>query len=148
MSEGMNKVFLMGNLGADPELRMTQAGTAVLKLRLATNESWRDSAGVRREATHWHDAVVWGRRAEALAGILHKGRRVMVEGRLRTSSWDAQDGTKRYRTEVQVRELWLLGGSSSRDAHPAGGGLRTSRDIPFGEPASSSETSSPLNAAA
>jgi len=108
MKEGLNKVFLLGSLGGEPELRHTQSGTAVLNLRIATNESYLDKQGVRQSSTTWHRAVVWGKRGEALAGILRTGSAVMIEGRLRTDSWEAQDGTKRYRTEVIVREIMLL----------------------------------------
>lgn len=110
MAEGLNRVMLLGNLGADPELRMTPSGQAVLKLRLATSESYLDRNRVRQERTEWHSVVVWGKRAEALSKILTKGTRLFVEGGLRTSSYDDKDGNKRYRTEIVASNVILGGG--------------------------------------
>ena len=111
MSNSMNKVFLLGNLGADPELKEFD-GTAKLRFRLATSASWRDKAsGEIKEKTEWHMLTMWGKRAEALAGILTKGSRVMVEGRLETRSYEA-DGATKYVTEVKVDDLFLAGRSS------------------------------------
>lgn len=108
MSNSMNKVFLLGNLGADPELKEFD-GSAKLRFRLATSATWRDKAsGELREKTEWHTLTMWGKRAEALAGILTKGSRVMVEGRLETRSYEA-DGTTKYVTEVKVDDLFLAG---------------------------------------
>jgi len=110
MAEGLNRVMLLGNLGADPELRMTSGGQAVLKLRLATSETYLDRNKVRQERTEWHSVVIWGKRAEALAKILSKGSRIFIEGGLRTSSYDDKDGNKRYRTEVVANNIILSGG--------------------------------------
>lgn len=123
MAEGLNKVFLLGNLGADPELRMTQGGSAVLKLRLATSETYLDKNRQKQERTEWHNVVIWGRRAEALSRILAKGSRLFVEGGIRTSSYDDRDGNKRYRTEVVASNVLLQGraGGGSRDAQEPGG---------------------------
>src|SRR5687768_9937267 len=111
MAEGLNRVMLLGNLGADPELRMTPSGQAVLKLRLATSESYLDRNKVRQERTEWHSVVVWGKRAEGLAKILSKGSRLFVEGGLRTSSYDdKKTGDKRYKTEVVANNIILSGG--------------------------------------
>jgi single-strand DNA-binding protein len=115
MADGLNEVKLLGNLGATPELRYTQAGQAVLNMRLATTESYLDRDKVRQERTDWHNVVIWGKRAEGLAKILVKGSRVLVGGSLRTSSYDAQDGTKRYKTEVNVTGIWLCGGRRGGD---------------------------------
>src|SRR5438067_1690582 len=104
MAEGLNRVLLLGNLGADPELKVTQGGQAVLKLRLATTESYLDKSNTRQERTEWHSITVWGRRGEALAKILSKGRSIFVEGSLRTSSYE-KDGEKRYRTEVIANNI-------------------------------------------
>jgi single-strand DNA-binding protein len=109
MAEGLNRVMLMGNLGADPELRVTQSGQTVLNIRLATTESYLDRDKVRRERTDWHNVTVWGRRADALAKLLHKGSRIFVEGSLRTSSYDDKEGKKRYKTEVVATDVLLAG---------------------------------------
>jgi single-strand DNA-binding protein len=108
MAEGINKVFLLGNLGADPELKVTQGGQAVLKLRMATTESYLDRNNTRQERTEWHRVTLWGKRAEALAKFLTKGERVFVEGRISTSSYE-KDGEKRYSTEVVATNIVLNG---------------------------------------
>lgn len=118
MSEGLNRVMLLGNLGADPELRMTQGGQAVLGLRIATTESYLDKDRVRRERTDWHNVTVWGKRGEALAKILRKGSSVLVEGSLRTSSYDGKDGSKRYKTEVVATQIILAGGGERGERRP------------------------------
>ncbi|WP_437569636.1 single-stranded DNA-binding protein [Sorangium sp. So ce542] len=131
MAEGLNRVMLLGNLGADPELRFTQGGQAVLNLRLATTESYLDRDKVRKERTDWHNVVIWGKRAEALGKILSKGSSIFVEGSLRTSSYDDRDGNKRYKTEVIANNVLLTGGGRGRGvanddagfgADPGGGG--------------------------
>ena len=105
----MNHVFLMGHLGSDPELRQFATGTgSLLRLRLATNDSYLDKNHERQERTEWHDVVVFGARAEALSRILSKGSGLVVEGSLRTSSWE-KDGVRRYRTEVVARDVHLVG---------------------------------------
>jgi single-strand DNA-binding protein len=122
MADGLNRVLLLGNLGQDPELRMTSGGQAVLKMRLATSESYLDRNKVRQERTEWHSVVVWGRRAEALSKFLTKGSRLFVEGGLRTSSYDDKDGNKRYRTEVVAQNIILAGsgrGAPQRDDYGA-----------------------------
>ena len=123
MAEGLNRVTLLGNLGADPELRMTQGGQAVLKLRLATSETYLDKSNVRQERTEWHSITVWGKRAEGLAKILAKGSRIYAEGALRTSSYD-KDGEKRYRTEIVASNILLAGGAGGGgdDGQRSGGG--------------------------
>lgn len=109
MAEGFNRVMLLGNLGADPELRFTQGGQAVLNLRLATTESYLDREKVRRERTDWHNVVIWGKRGEGLAKVLSKGSSIFVEGSLRTSSYDDRDGNKKYKTEVIAQNVVLAG---------------------------------------
>jgi single-strand DNA-binding protein len=134
MAEGLNRVILLGNLGADPELRMTNGGTAVLNLRLATSESYLDRNKQRQERTEWHRVVIWGRRAEALGKILTKGDRILVEGGLRTSSYEDKDGNKKYTTEVVATNIVLSGGGGV----PAGGASRGGRGgADMGPPASS-----------
>jgi len=125
MAEGLNRVMLLGNLGADPELRMTSGGQAVLKLRLATSETYVDKNRQRQERTEWHNVVIWGKRAEALAKILTKGSRIFIEGGLRTSSYEDRDGHKRYRTEVVCSNILLQGsggGGGGRNGAAGGGG--------------------------
>ena len=105
---GVNKVILIGNLGADPELKYTPSGAAVSNFSLATNESWVDGKGERQEKTEWHRIVVWGKLAEICHEFLKKGSKIYVEGRLQTRSWDGQDGNKRYTTEVVARDVQML----------------------------------------
>lgn len=125
MAEGLNRVMLLGNLGQDPELRNTSSGTSVLKLRLATSETYMDRNRERQERTEWHSVVIWGKRAEALSRFLTKGSRIFVEGSLRTSSYDDRDGNKRYRTEVIASNILLQGGGGGSGG---GGGGRAPRD--------------------
>ena len=121
MSDGINKVMLGGSLGADPELRYTQSGSAVLNMRVATNESWLDKDKVRQERTEWHSAVVFGPRGEALAKILRKGMFVLIDGSLRTESYE-KDGVTRYKTEVIARDVILPPrGKGSDGEHGAAG---------------------------
>jgi single-strand DNA-binding protein len=131
MSEGLNKAMLIGNLGADPELRVTGGGQSVLKLRLATSETYLDKDRVKQERTEWHSVVVWGKRAEALSKFLSKGSRIYVEGGIRTSSYDDKEGNKKYRTEISANEIILLGdkgGGGKKDANDGG----NSDDFPYG----------------
>jgi single-strand DNA-binding protein len=121
MAEGLNRVMLIGNLGADPELRVTPGGQAILKLRLATNESYLDRNNVRQERTEWHRVTVWGRRAEALGKILQKGDSLFVEGRLQTSSYE-KNGEKRYSTEVVANNIVLPGRGRGEGGGASGGG--------------------------
>jgi single-strand DNA-binding protein len=122
MAEGLNKVMLLGNLGADPELKMTQGGQAVLKLRLATTETYLDRNQARQERTEWHSITMWGKRGEALAKFLTKGERIFVEGSLRTSSYE-KDGEKRYRTEINANNIILAGRGKGAGDDAGGGGF-------------------------
>jgi single-strand DNA-binding protein len=110
MAGGVNKVILVGNLGADPEMRYTQGGSGVCEMRLATNESWMGKDGQRQERTEWHRIVVWGKKAEVVSKYLKKGRQVYVEGRLQTRTWDDKEGQKRYTTEIIANDVQFLGG--------------------------------------
>ena len=109
MAEGLNRVYLIGNLGQNPELRFTQSNQPVLSLRLATNERFKNRDGEWQDRTEWHTIVVWGRRAEGLSKILSKGSQLCVEGRLQTRNWEDRQGQKRYTTEIVAREIILLG---------------------------------------
>lgn len=117
----VNKVILIGNLGADPELRYTQTGQAVANLRIATNERWTDKDGAQQERTEWHRVVVWGRQAENCEKYLSKGRQVYIEGKLQTRDWDDRDGNKRYSTEIVAQNVQFLSGGSGGGA--GGGGF-------------------------
>ena len=110
MAEGLNKVILIGNLGADPELKFTQGGQGVLRLRLATSESYMNKSGERQQRTEWHTVIVWGKRGEALNNILSKGRSIGVEGRIQYRQWDDKEGNKRNSTEINATNIILLGG--------------------------------------
>lgn len=133
MSLGLNKVYLLGNLGDDPVLRWTKSGTAVLHMSIATTETYIEKGGGRREVTNWHRAVLWGRRGEAMEKFLRKGSRVMVEGNLRTSSWDDKDGTKRYRTEVNVRDIFLLSDRRAAESSSRAGQEPSPTEFNFGD---------------
>jgi len=115
MAQGLNRVTLYGNLGADSELRFTNSGTPVLNFRMATTEKYKkDEEWI--EKTEWHSVVLWGKRGEALAQYMLKGKTVLVEGALQTSSWEDKEGNKRYKTEINARNVILAGngGSGSR----------------------------------
>lgn len=96
----LNKAFIFGNLTRDPELKALPSGTSVATFSLATNRVWNDKDGTRREDTDYHNIVVFGRQAETVSQYLRKGSSALVEGRITTRSWDADDGSKRYRTEI------------------------------------------------
>jgi len=103
MSRGVNKVILIGNLGAEPEVRYMQSGDAVANVRIATSESWRDkNTGETQERTEWHHVVFFGKVAEVVKQYLHKGSKIYVEGQLRTRKWQDKEGQDRYTTEVVV----------------------------------------------
>ena len=103
----VNKVILIGNLGADPEMRYTQNGTAVANFRLATTETWKKE-GEKDELTEWHRIVAFGRLAEICGEYLSKGSRVYIEGRIQTRKWEDRDGNPRYTTEIIAREMKML----------------------------------------
>lgn len=137
MSEGLNKVLLLGSLGADPELRFTQGGSAVLSIRMATTERYKDRDDNWKERTDWHSVVVFGKRAEALGKILQKGSTILAEGSLRTSSYDDKDGIKRWKTEVVASNIILAGGrprsdGAAQDGGPPRGGQRQGHGAPRG----------------
>jgi single-strand DNA-binding protein len=122
MAEGLNKVMLLGNLGADPELRVTPSGQSILKIRLATTETYLDKSNVRQERTEWHRVTVWGKRGEALAKILTKGSTIFIEGRITTSSYE-KNGEKRYSTDIIANNIILAGGRGrGGEAREEGGG--------------------------
>ncbi len=140
---GVNKVILIGNLGADPELKYTPSGVPVVNFSLATSESWTDKGGERQERTEWHRIVLWRKLAEIAGQYLRKGSKIYVEGKLQTRSWDDQSGQKRYTTEVVVNDMQMLdqrgetsggGGEGvppTPPEPPAGNDMGGDDDLPF-----------------
>jgi len=146
----INKVILVGNLGQDPELKYTQAGTAVATLSVATGRTWKDRDGNKQEETEWHRVIVWAQTAEFCSNYLSKGNKVYVEGRLQTRKWQDQNGNDRYTTEIVANELKSLtprstdGGAGGFEGEPptpdessmpsagaSGTGGGTGEDVPF-----------------
>lgn len=143
----INKVILIGNLGADPDLKYVQDGTPVATFNVATSERWKGQDGQMKEQTEWHKVVVWRRLAETCNEYLHKGSKVYIEGKLQTRKWQDKDGHDRWTTEVVARDVQFLtpkggeGGSYSGDPGPAAGGPPsgyesysgggTGSDVPF-----------------
>ena len=111
MARGVNKVILVGTLGADPETRSMPSGTSVTNIRIATNESWKDKAtGALQERTEWHSIALFARLGEIAAEYLRKGSQVYVEGKLRTRKWQDKQGNDRYTTEIIADNMQMLGG--------------------------------------
>lgn len=125
---GFNRVILQGNLGADPEMRYTANGMAMTTFRVAVGDFYNDREGNRQERTEWFSVVTWDRLAENCGQYLAKGRPVLVEGRLTTRSWEGQDGTKHYRTEVIASTVQFLGQGQGR---PDAEGAVEPEDLPF-----------------
>ncbi|KPD21239.1 MULTISPECIES: single-stranded DNA-binding protein [Idiomarina] len=120
-SRGVNKVILIGNLGADPEVRYTQNSTAIANLSIATSETWKDKqTGEPREQTEWHRCVAYRRLAEIAGEYLKKGSKVYVEGRLQTRKWTGQDNVERYTTEVVINEMQMLDSRGGPQGGPQG----------------------------
>ena len=148
MARGLNKVLLIGNLGADPEIKYAASGTAIANLRLATTDSRRSKDGEWEEVTEWHRIVMFGKQAEVCKDYLKKGNKIFVEGRLQTRSWDDQSsGQKRYMTEVVGSQMVMLdqkgqdmsdnasghrgGRSAAMDEPPPGNPPEGDDDLPF-----------------
>jgi single-strand DNA-binding protein len=122
MARGINKVILVGNLGADPETRYTPSGTAITSIRIATSESWKDKqTGEQQERTEWHRVEFFGRLAEIAGEYLKKGRQVYIEGKLRTDEYE-KDGVKRWSTKIIADEMQMLGGREGGGSEGASGG--------------------------
>jgi single-strand DNA-binding protein len=147
MAKSLNKVQLIGNLGKDPEIRYTPGGVAVATFTIATNESWKDQEGNLQERTEWHNIVAWRKLAEICGEWLKKGKKVYIEGRIQTRSYDDKNtGAKRYITEIVADNMIMLDGggggrnaasgdappqaSSAGDAQPGSGG-QVADDLPF-----------------
>ena len=129
---GVNKVILVGNLGADPEVRHLDSGATVATFSIATSESWKDKDGNKKEQTEWHRCEVWEGLAKVAEQYLKKGQTVYVEGKLRTEAYE-KDGEKRYTTKIRVQTMTMLGGK--KEGQPAGpassGEGDTDDDLPF-----------------
>jgi single-strand DNA-binding protein len=128
MAGGVNKVILVGNLGADPEVRFTPSGQAVANFRIATSENWTDKAGQKQERTEWHRIVVWGKLGELCGEYLAKGRQCFVEGRLQTREWTDKENKKNYTTEVVAANVVFLGGPRGEAGAGNGRPPRTARN--------------------
>src|ERR1700743_1643874 len=122
MARGINKVMLVGNLGADPETRAMPSGTTVANIRIATSESWRDKqSGEQQERTEWHRVALFGRLGEIAAEYLKKGSQVYIEGSLRTRKWQDKQGNERYSTEIAASDMQMPGGRAPPSAGGPGG---------------------------
>jgi single-strand DNA-binding protein len=127
MARGVNKVILIGHLGQDPQSRAMPSGKAVVNLRVATSDQWRDKqTGENKEATEWHNVVMFDRLAEIAAEYLRKGSQIYVEGRIRTRKWQDKEGNDRYTTEIVANEMNMLGGRGGDRG--AGGAPERSRE--------------------
>ncbi len=124
----VNKAIIIGNLGADPEVRYSQSGAAVANFRVATTETWKKQDGSKEEQTEWHRIVAFGRLGEICGEYLSKGSKVYIEGRIQTRKWDDKDGNTRYTTEIVAREMKMLSARGSGSSDSSG------EEPPFPEP--------------
>ncbi|MEK7514709.1 MAG: single-stranded DNA-binding protein [Patescibacteria group bacterium] len=137
----LNKAILIGNLTRDPEMKSLPSGVKVTSMGVATNRVWKDKDGAKQESTEFHNVVIFGRQAETVAQYLKKGSSVLVEGRIQTRSWDAADGTKKYRTEIVAERVQFgprssgvpssTGGNFKKDASPADSGTTEASGIEY-----------------
>jgi single-strand DNA-binding protein len=142
MARGVNKVILIGNLGADPETRYLPSGKPVTNIRIATSESWKDrQSGDQQERTEWHAVVMFDKLAEIAAEYLRKGSQCYVEGSLRTRKWQDKEGKDRYTTEIVANQMQMLGGRSG----PAGGAMDNRAEPQSRAPSRERETAPPAD---
>lgn len=143
MSGSMNKVLLIGNLGKDPELKMTPGGQPMARFSVATTETWKDKDGSKQSKTEWHNIVVWGKQAEIAEKFLRKGKQVLVEGRIQYREYTDQAGVKKTACEIRCDNFVMLGRMDDGDRQSygsrAGGGASAGRDFedeggPMGAP--------------
>lgn len=132
----INKAILVGNLGAEPEVRYTQDGTPVASFNVATTDRWKDKGGQMQESTEWHRIVAWRKLADICGQYLQKGSRVYIEGKMQTRKWQDQQGNDRYTTEIVAREMKMLdskgeSGGGRQEPTQGGGGYSTGNDVPF-----------------
>jgi len=145
MAKDFNQVIILGNLTRDPELRTTPSGQSVANFAVATNRSWNDASGERREEVEYCEVVAWGKLGELVSNYLSKGRRVLVVGRLQTRSWDGQDGTKKQRTEIIANDVTFVDRVGDT---PGGGSSVSTRPAAIGEESQESTTTSKPNKSA
>ena len=129
---GVNKAIIVGNLGADPEVRTTQSGTQVANFNVATTEQYTDQSGQRQERTEWHRIVAFGRLGEICAQYLHKGKQVYIEGRIQTRKWTDQSGNDKWTTEIIAREMQMLGRAGDAASGAGSGGQKAAADAAGG----------------
>jgi single-strand DNA-binding protein len=121
MAMSLNRVQLIGNITRDPELKQIPGGSTVASFSIATNFSWKDSSGQKQEKVEFHNIVAWSKLAEIIGQYLKKGGKVFIEGRLQTRDWEAEDGTKKYRTEIVAENMIMLDRKGAGDEMPAYG---------------------------
>ena len=136
MAKSLNKAMLIGNLGSDPELRYTSSGVAVANFNIATSMKWTDPDGNAQEKTEWHSIVAWRKLAEICGEWLKKGRRVYIEGRIQTRTWDDKNGVKHWKTEIIADDMIMLDGRGEAAAEPIppteeAGPAEKEEDLPF-----------------
>jgi len=140
MARGVNKVILVGNLGADPEVKYMPNGNAVANVTLATSENWKDKqSGENREKTEWHRVVFFRRLAEIAGEYLKKGSQVYIEGKLQTRKWQDKNGVDRYTTEIVANEMQMLGGRGGGGSADFGGAAASSQSAPAAAPAATAD---------
>ncbi len=132
MAGSVNKVIVIGHLGANPELKYLPSGQPVCEMRVATSETYRDRNEQPQERTEWHRIVVWGKTAENCSKFLQKGRQVYIEGRLQTRSWDDKEGKKQYMTEIVANSVVFLGGGGGREEGARESGGYAPREAAYG----------------
>jgi single-strand DNA-binding protein len=131
---GVNKVILVGNLGADPEVRYASSGAAVVNFRIATSENWTNKEGGKETRTEWHRIVAFGKLAEICAEYLNKGKQVYVEGRLQSRSWEDKEGNKKWTTEIVANNVVMLGGVAQGGLSASDQARETGGELPEGPP--------------
>ncbi len=139
MARGLNKVMLIGNLGADPEIKYAASGTPIANIRLATAENRKNRDGEWEDTTEWHRVVMFGRQAEICKDYLKKGSKIYLEGRIQTRSWDDQGGQKRYMTEIVANQMIMLDGRGDSFSGSQGGGRQQSQSRMDAPPSSMPE---------
>jgi single-strand DNA-binding protein len=152
MSGSLNKVLLIGNLGRDPELKMTPSGQALARFSIATTETWKGADGEKKSKTEWHQIVVWGKQAEIAEKYLRKGAQVLVEGKIQYREYTAQDNVKRYATDIRADHLVMLGSRRDGERDPGpdhdpygqGGDSTQAPEAPSGGPGDGYEDDIPF----